>query len=104
MARWFRSRWRERTHRREFLTAVALVWALAHAGPTLADSDRLHHPLPPAEPRVAECDPKAVRPKPCHIHDPRTIDKIAPHAPVLRDPHARKEYDAWRSGRIPEMY
>lgn len=70
-----------------------------------ADEDRLHHHgLPSSEPRFVECDPKTVKPTPCHVHDPRTAGKMAPHSPALKDPHARQEYEAWRSGRFPQMY
>lgn len=82
--------------------AVVIVCATQRA---YADEDHRHHHEPASgEPRFVECDPKAVKPTPCHVHDPRTAGKMAPHSPALKDPHARQEYEAWRAGRFPQMY
>ena len=70
-----------------------------------ADEDRLNRPVPPtSESRFVECDHKALWPKPCHVHDPRTANRLDPHAPALNDAHAREEYNAWRAGKLPRMY
>jgi hypothetical protein len=85
------------------LSLAALMIAVSQAA--YADEDRLHHPAPPSsETRFVECDPKSAKPKPCHVHDPRTADKMNRHTPALKDPHARQEYEAWRAGKIPQMY
>ncbi len=87
--------------RRSSLAALIILATQA----AYADEHRLHHPVPPSSgPRFVECDPKALLPKPCHVHNPRTVDKLSPHAPALKDPHARQEYEAWRAGKFPQTY
>lgn len=82
IVRWSTSRWR-RTIGRALLTAAIAATAQS----ARADEDQLHKPVPPSGgPRFVECDLKAIRPKPCHVHDPRTAEKLPLIRPRSRIP------------------
>jgi len=61
--------------------------------PISAGSHRITDPSPQEiRPLEHECQARAMRRNPCHVHRHETFERLPKNDPALSDPHAREEY------------